>query len=93
VGHIDSYDTWPPITSHHVPQTHQRLLRQRSFVAEGSDLDLELKREQKGHDLSSKTDMKRESTELQKLGEDLLELRQDAMLQFGGARTRARGFA
>ncbi len=51
------------------------------FVAEGSDLDLELKREQKGQDLSSKTDMKRESTELQKLGEDLLELRQDAMLQ------------
>jgi ribosome-associated protein len=51
------------------------------FVAEGSDLDLELKREQKGQDLSSKTDLKRESTELQKLGEDLLELRQDAMLQ------------
>ena len=51
------------------------------FVAEGSDLDLELKREQKGQDLSSKTDMKRESTELQKLGEDLLELRPDAMLQ------------
>ena len=51
------------------------------FVAEGSDLDLKLKREQKGQDLSSKTDMKRESTELQKLGEDLLELRQDAMLQ------------
>lgn len=51
------------------------------FVAEGSDLDLELKREQKGQDLSSKTDMKRESTELQKLGEDLLELRQDAMMQ------------
>jgi len=51
------------------------------FVAEGSDLDLELKREQKGHDLTSKTDLKRESAELQKLGEDLLELRQDAMLQ------------
>jgi len=51
------------------------------FVAEGSDLDLELKREQKGHDLTSKTDLKRESNELQKLGEDLLELRQDAMLQ------------
>ena len=51
------------------------------FVAEGSDLDLELKREQKGQDLSSKTDLKRESTELQKLGEDWLELRQDAMLQ------------
>jgi ribosome-associated protein len=50
------------------------------FVAEGSDLDLELKREQKGQDLASKTDLKRESAELQKLGEDLLELRQDAML-------------
>lgn len=51
------------------------------FVAEGSDLDLALKREQKGQDLSSKTDMKRESSALQKLGEDMLELRQDAMLQ------------
>ena len=50
------------------------------FVAEGSDLDLELKREQKGQDLASKTDLKRASAELQKLGEDLLELRQDAML-------------
>ena len=50
------------------------------FVAEGSDLDLELKREQKGQDLASKTDLKRESAELQNLGEDLLELRQDAML-------------
>ena len=45
------------------------------FVAEGSELDLELKRELKGTDESSKTDLKRESTELQKLGEDLLTLR------------------
>jgi ribosome-associated protein len=45
------------------------------FVAEGSELDLELKRELKGTDDSSKTDLKRESTELQKLGEDLLGLR------------------
>ena len=51
------------------------------FVAEGSDLDLELKRELKGSDTASKTDLKRESNELQKLGEDLLELRQDAMQQ------------
>ena len=51
------------------------------FVAEGSDLDLELKRELKGSDTASKTDLKRESSELQKLGEDLLALRQDAMLQ------------
>ena len=48
------------------------------FVAEGSELDLELKRELKGSDEASKTDLKRESTELQKLGEDLLTL--------GGAR-------
>jgi ribosome-associated protein len=51
------------------------------FVAEGSDLDLELKREVKGDDLISKTDLKRESNALQKLGEDLLELRTDLMQQ------------
>jgi ribosome-associated protein len=45
------------------------------FVAEGSELDLELKRELKGTDEASKTDLKRESTELQKLGEGLLTLR------------------
>jgi ribosome-associated protein len=45
------------------------------FVAEGSELDLELKRELKGTDDASKTDLKRESAELQKLGEDLLALR------------------
>ena len=51
------------------------------FVAEGSDLDLELKRELKGSDSASKTDLKRESDELQKLGEALMQLRQDAMRQ------------
>lgn len=45
------------------------------FVAEGSELDLELKRELKGTDEASRTDLKRESTQLQKLGEDLLALR------------------
>jgi ribosome-associated protein len=49
------------------------------FVAEGSELDLELKAELKGTDASSKTDLKRESTELQKLGEALLTLRADLM--------------
>jgi ribosome-associated protein len=47
------------------------------FVAEGSELDLELKAELKGTTEASKTDLKRESTELQKLGEDLLTLRTD----------------
>ena len=47
------------------------------FVAEGSELDLEFKRELKGTDEKSRTDLKRESTELQKLGEDLLTLRTD----------------
>ena len=47
------------------------------FVAEGSELDLELKAELKGTTEASKTDLKRESTELQKLGEDLLTLRPD----------------
>jgi ribosome-associated protein len=47
------------------------------FVAEGSELDLELKRELKGTDEQSRTDLKRESTELQKLGEGLMTLRAD----------------
>jgi len=51
------------------------------FVAEGSELDLELKRELKGTDESSKTDLKRESTELQKLGEDLLTLGEARLLK------------
>jgi len=45
------------------------------FVAEGSELDLELKRELKGTDDASRTDLKRESAELQKLGEELMTLR------------------
>ncbi|TNF62358.1 MAG: DUF615 domain-containing protein [Burkholderiales bacterium] len=49
------------------------------FVAEGSDLDLELKREAKGDTDRSKTDLKRESEQLQKLGEALLTLRADLM--------------
>lgn len=49
------------------------------FVAEGSELDLELKRELKGTSEASRTDLKRESTELQKLGEELLTLRADLM--------------
>jgi ribosome-associated protein len=49
------------------------------FIAEGSELDLELKAELKGTLESSKTDLKRESTELQKLGEALLTLRTDLM--------------
>lgn len=49
------------------------------FVTEGSELDLELKRELKGSDTPSRTDRKRESDELQKLGEDLLTLRADLM--------------
>jgi ribosome-associated protein len=49
------------------------------FVAEGSELDLELKRELKGTGEQSRTDLKRESTELQKIGEDLLTLRAELM--------------
>lgn len=45
-----------------------------TFVAEGSELDLQLKAELKGD--TSKTDLKRESEELQKLGEQLLTLRE-----------------
>jgi ribosome-associated protein len=49
------------------------------FVAEGSERDLELKIELKGTDEQSRTDLKRESLELQKLGEDLLTLRPELM--------------
>ena len=49
------------------------------FVAEGSELDLELKKELKGTDAMSRTDEKKESLALQKLGEDLLTLRPDFM--------------
>lgn len=49
------------------------------FVAEGSELDLELKAELKGTTEASRTDLKRESTELQKLGEELLTLRADLL--------------
>ena len=49
------------------------------FVAEGSELDLQLKAEQKHFQENSKTELKRESEELQKLGEALLTLRTDLM--------------
>ena len=49
------------------------------FVAEGSELDLEYNREPKATDEASRTDLKRESTELQNLGEELLTLRADLM--------------
>lgn len=45
------------------------------FVAEGSETDLQLKAEMKHFQENSKTELKRESTGLQKLGEDLLTLR------------------
>lgn len=45
------------------------------FVAEGSELDLTLKREGKWDAEFSKTDRKRQSEELQTLGEELLTLR------------------
>ena len=47
------------------------------FVAEGSELDQELKLAMKWGQTTSKTDAKRESEELQTLGEDLLSLRAD----------------
>ncbi len=49
------------------------------FVAEGSERDIDLKAELKGTSDQSRTDLKRESTELQKLGGDLLELRSDLL--------------
>lgn len=49
------------------------------FVAVGSELDLELKRELKGSVDMSKTDLKKHSDHLQSLGESLLTLRGDLM--------------
>ncbi len=49
------------------------------FVAAGSELDLELKRELKGSVDMSKTDLKKHSARLQTLGEELLTLRRDLM--------------
>lgn len=45
------------------------------FVAEGSELDLELKRELRGDTDISKTDLKKQSDAVQALGEQLLTLR------------------
>ena len=47
------------------------------FVAEGSELDLELKAELKGTTESSKSDLKKEMDALQDLGKELLTLRAD----------------
>lgn len=49
------------------------------FVAEGSARDSELKAQLKGCDEPSRTDLKRESAELQKLGESLVALHADAL--------------
>ena len=49
------------------------------FVAEGSELDQELKRELKGGAAPSKTELKRESADLQDLGEALMGLRADLL--------------
>ncbi|GAB2822701.1 hypothetical protein GCM10027276_26200 [Comamonas piscis] len=47
------------------------------FVAEGSELDIELKAELKGTTESSKSDLKKEMDDLQVLGKELLTLRSD----------------
>ena len=53
------------------------------FVAEGSELDFELKAELKGTHDASRTDLKRESDELQDLGKELLTLRADLLNGIG----------
>jgi ribosome-associated protein len=53
------------------------------FVAEGSELDVELKAELKGTYELSKTDLKRESDKLQAIGESLLTLRADLLAGLG----------
>lgn len=51
------------------------------FIAEGSEADIALKRELKGFDGPSRTELKRESDELQTLGESLLTLRTELLNQ------------
>ena len=51
------------------------------FVPQGSDLDRQFTAEFKGTDTASRTDLKRESEELQSLGEALLALHGDALVQ------------
>ena len=53
------------------------------FVAEGSELDLELKRELRGDVDRSRTDLKKHSEHLQSLGEQLLTLRKGLMDKLG----------
>ena len=53
------------------------------YVAEGSEMDIQLKAELKGTEFSSRTDLKRESDALQKLGKDLLDLRADTLAKLG----------
>jgi ribosome-associated protein len=53
------------------------------FVAEGSELDLELKRELKGSVELSRTDLKKESDRRQELGEALVTLRADLLARLG----------
>jgi ribosome-associated protein len=52
---------------------------QGHFVAEGSELDVQLKAELKGTDSASRTDLKRESIALQDMGEQLLGLRAEQL--------------
>ena len=53
------------------------------FVAEGSEMDIALKAELKGTPDASRTDLKRESDELQDLGKELLSLRADLFARIG----------
>lgn len=53
------------------------------FVAEGSELDIQLKAELKGTPDASRTDMKRTSDELQDLGKELMGLRPDLFESVG----------
>ena len=53
------------------------------FVAEGSEMDIALKAELKATPDASRTDLKRESDELQDLGKELLSLRADLFARIG----------
>jgi ribosome-associated protein len=56
---------------HHVTQTQKRLFRPRSsLLPKAANSTWSSRRELKGTNDASRTDLKRESTELQKLGEE-----------------------
>jgi ribosome-associated protein len=80
-------DTWKLIPKHQKQHMASKFKKgyyvNGKFVAEDSEIDLELKREMKGRYETSRTDDKRESEALQALGESLTTLSNDQLQALG----------